>query len=239
MNQFNIDYENYLQEFLPLYKERPIIDNNGGMKIPHMFAAYCLLKELKPKLIIESGVWRGQGTWLFDQIDDNFKLVCIEPMSSAIRYRSKNALYYTTKDFNTIDWNKILLDNNIDASDVLVFFDDHQDFNKRLEFILEYTSIKKIIYEDNYPIGKGDCISPKKITSENYENIEDKNNFKDNVDYYFEFPPLWLEEKTRWGDNWNDLFKTPSPIFSKLPEELLQFQNEMNTYTWMCYINLK
>ena len=239
MNDFNINYENYLQEFLPLYKKRPILDNTGGMKLPHMFATYCMLKEIKPKLIIESGVWKGMGTWLFDQIDDSFKLVCIEPVPGYIKYRTKNALYYTEKDFNTIDWNKILLDNNIDASDVLVFFDDHQDFNKRLKFILKYTSIKKIIFEDNYPMGRGDCISPKKIISENYDNEEDKTSFKNNVNYYFEFPPLVIEEKTRWGDDWNFSFKTPSPIFSKLPEELLQFQNEMNMYTWICYINLK
>ena len=32
----------YLDEFIELYKERPIKDNFGGMKFPHMFGLFFL-----------------------------------------------------------------------------------------------------------------------------------------------------------------------------------------------------
>jgi hypothetical protein len=51
-----------LDEFVTLYQERPIQDNTGGMKAPHLFAVWFMMRKLAPELIVESGVWKGQGT---------------------------------------------------------------------------------------------------------------------------------------------------------------------------------
>jgi len=51
-----------LNEFKNLYENRPIIENEGGMKSPHMFPAWFVVKKLQPKWLIESGVWYGLGT---------------------------------------------------------------------------------------------------------------------------------------------------------------------------------
>jgi len=32
-----------------------------------MFASWFMARQLDPEVIIESGVWRGQGTWLLEQ----------------------------------------------------------------------------------------------------------------------------------------------------------------------------
>ena len=56
-----------INEFSELYETRPIKDNSGGMKSPHMFPAWFVVKKLKPKVLIESGVWKGQGTWFNDK----------------------------------------------------------------------------------------------------------------------------------------------------------------------------
>lgn len=53
-----------VDEFLSLYEHRPIQHNDGGMRTPHMFALWYTCKILQPSVIIESGVWRGQGTWI-------------------------------------------------------------------------------------------------------------------------------------------------------------------------------
>jgi len=82
----------------------------------------------------------------------------------------------------------------------LIFFDDHVDFSSRLEF-LEKANVKHIVYEDNYPPQRGDVLSPKKILENSL--IEDtiKEKFSSLVKEYFEFPPIYLPEKTRWGDS--------------------------------------
>lgn len=234
----DIDYSLYLNDFIEIYNKRPFDVNQGGMQFPHLYSTYCLLKTINPKLIIESGVWRGCGTWLLEQTCPNAKFVCIEPMLNVIKYRTNNALYYTDKDFNIIDWNKIIIDNKFDNLDVVVFLDDHQDFDKRLKYIIEKTSIKKIIVDDNYPTGKGDCISPKKILTDDNISEDIKNMFHENVKNYFEFPPVYQTENHRFG-NWKELYPEDVPIFNEIKEEFKSFINEMDCYTWMCYLELK
>ena len=52
--------------FEKLYEQRPIKNNIHGMRFQHMFATYFILKKLKPSFVIESGVFRGQSTWLIE-----------------------------------------------------------------------------------------------------------------------------------------------------------------------------
>ena len=44
----------HLGEFEAVYADRPIKDNQGGMKAPHMFAVWFMAKRLNPDLIVES-----------------------------------------------------------------------------------------------------------------------------------------------------------------------------------------
>ena len=60
-----------LDDFAQLYARRPITNNAGGMASPHMFLAWFVLQTLAPKAIIESGVFFGQGTWLFENACPN------------------------------------------------------------------------------------------------------------------------------------------------------------------------
>lgn len=58
------DVRSLLDEFLELYDNRPIIDNRGGMLSTHLFWTWYILKKLSPENIIESGVFKGQSTWM-------------------------------------------------------------------------------------------------------------------------------------------------------------------------------
>src|SRR5690349_11047684 len=82
-----------LEEFAALYAQRPIQDNQGGMKAPHMAYTWFVLKHLRPKVVIESGVWRGQSTWLIEQTCPDAELHCIDPDLSRLIYRSPKATY--------------------------------------------------------------------------------------------------------------------------------------------------
>ncbi|MBW7932821.1 MAG: hypothetical protein H3C62_04250 [Gemmatimonadaceae bacterium] len=140
-----------LPEFLERYRERPIADNAGGMQFNHAFAAFAVARHLAPPLIVESGVWKGQSTWLFEQACPNAQLVCIDPNPGVRRYTSRRA-EYRTDDFALLDW------SDAPCADALCFFDDHQNAYQRL-IEMRWWGFRRAIFEDNFPCGEGDSYS--------------------------------------------------------------------------------
>jgi len=63
----NKEISKELKEFSEIYENRPIKYNNGGGHSPHYFALWYIIKELNPLYVIESGVWKGQSTWIIEQ----------------------------------------------------------------------------------------------------------------------------------------------------------------------------
>ena len=242
-------FKNYFSEFKQLYESRPIQDNTGGMKSSHLFAFYCALKELQPNLVIESGVWKGQGTWFIRKALPDADIMSFDIDFSPLEYRDDD-VQYLKRDINTVDWIEFFKDNPEEKT--LLFLDDHQDFSERLYFF-DDAPFKHVVVEDNYPPSQGDIISPKKIyEGENY--IIDKfgvrnefelhssikRKFNDKVESYVELPPLYILDKTRWGDEWSgEKYKTPDPIFTS--EEIVDesYYTDCYDYTWMCYIKIK
>ena len=88
-----------LDEFSALYSRRPIKDNQGGMKAPHMFAVWFMVRKLAPDLVVESGIWKGQSTWLLEQACPDARLVSIDLNLGHREYVSKTAVYLD-KDFS-------------------------------------------------------------------------------------------------------------------------------------------
>ena len=250
MNTTNL--KKYFSEFRKLYEERPVQDNTGGMKSSHLFAFYCALKELQPNLVIESGVWKGQGTWFIRKALPDADIMSFDIDFSPLEYRDDD-VQYLKRDINTVDWIEFFKDNPEKTPEkTLLFLDDHQDFSERLYFF-DDAPFKHVVVEDNYPPSQGDIISPKKIyEGENY--IIDKfgvrnefelhssikRKFNDKVESYVELPPLYILNKTRWGDEWSgEKYKTPDPIFTS--EEIVDesYYTDCYDYTWMCYIKIK
>ena len=270
------DIEDRLGDFLELYKDKPIQDNAGGMKAPHMFAVWFMLKKLNPDIIVESGVWKGQSTWLLRQACPDARIIAID-LNLEVRDYIDNTVIYSDKDFSEHDWSDI-------TERSLVFFDDHQNAYKRLQQC-KWFGFKNIIFEDNYPPSNGDCYSIKKAFShagfepENsiqkknegsffkrkfrkvfekmgitpitltpqYENVKVSPNSHDakmiekNIEIYYEFPPVIKTEKTRWGDDWDEVnYPTSEPLLKGLKSPSMQiFIDEAIYYTWICYVKLK
>jgi hypothetical protein len=109
-----------LEEFADLYSRRPIAVNTGGMKSPHLFAMWFALWTMKPKAVIESGVWKGQGTWFIEQACPDAEIHCLDINLSRVEYRSMRAIYHEC-DFSFVDW------SGLPGEDTLLFFDDHQN----------------------------------------------------------------------------------------------------------------
>ena len=60
----NENFLQYIDDFLRIYASKPIKQNLGGMWINHSFALYSVLRAIEPKLVVESGVWKGHSTYI-------------------------------------------------------------------------------------------------------------------------------------------------------------------------------
>ncbi len=154
MQSFSLDRknaQNSVQEFIELYRSRPITRNRLGMGFNHCFATWFILREMQPKVVVESGVWRGQSTWLIEQALPEAEIIAIDPVPEARVYTSPRARYETA-DFSRLDW------SSADVANAVVFFDDHQNAYERLKEML-WLGFRHAIFEDNYPCGEGDFYS--------------------------------------------------------------------------------
>jgi len=147
-----------IQHFLKIYNERPIKNNIDGMRFQHMLITYFILKKIKPSMVIESGVFKGQSTWLIERALPNSKILSIDIDLSKREYISKRASY-SDIDFKDQDFSNI-------PDDTMVFFDDHVNHFERLQQA-NFFNIKNIILEDNYQINKGDFYTFKHAFSGN------------------------------------------------------------------------
>lgn len=224
------ELQGFLEEFAEVYKRRPVEDNLGGMKAPQMFAVWFMIKKLQPKWVIESGVWYGQGTWFFEQAAPSASIISIEPNLQRIKYQSKNTKY-TTTDFSLIKW-----EDYLDPKETLCIFDDHQNAMERLK-VATPQGFKHLMFEDNYPITQGDCVSLKTVLEEDKEDAVKARNY---LECYYEFPPTVKGEKTRWGDEWTDEFyPTHPPLITEYKEEYKDYFDSYDNYTWICYTKLR
>ena len=235
----NDDLKEGLKEFAELYRHRPIKNNTGGMKAAKMFYAWFVAKQMQPSVIIESGVWYGQSTWVFEQAAPKAEIHCIDPVpyyKDAKGYYSDKANYYT-QDFLQLDW------THVDKENSLCFFDDHQDAIARVARCCEL-HFKTLIFEDNYPPGQGDCYSLKKAFHQS------DNRFlapgmsvgayaSHVIETYFEFPPILKADINRWGLVW-DTYATSPPLLESVTEEYQKiYLEELKNYTWINYVTLK
>ena len=249
-----------LEEFAALYEQRPLRENPGGMTSSHLFLSWFVLRRLAPRAIVESGVWHGQGTWFFERACPRAQLHCVEPHLERIQYRSSGARYYD-RDLSTIDWAAL-------PEDTLFFIDDHQDAVERIKTI-HWLGFKHMIFEDNYPPGRGDCYSLKQAFMEagfHYvpgtvpekirgiargllqvqpkgvaANPVDAKYLKKNLEIYQELPPIFRVKRTRWGDEWSDeRYPTPEPLLTAVEKPTHQvYLDEATGYTWICYAKLR
>ena len=259
----------FLDDFTSLYKTRPIKNNKGGMLFTHMFYFYLILKNLKPELVIESGVYKGQSTWLIENTLPNSKIISIDIDLNQREYISKKS-EYRSLDFKYNEFKNI-------PNNTLVFFDDHVNHLERIKQS-NFFGIKNIILEDNYPTNKGDFQTLKQI-SNNY-NFTHKPGFFSLVKTYYQFTNIIIKKifSSKYNSNIDlnninhrirdafhnketsiylgNLFETyyefpplinnnqgnemsKKPILQKTPEDIVEYLDELLNYNFITYIKLK
>lgn len=229
------DFRQKLKEFSRLYSQRPIKNNIGGMNSAHMFYCWFMTKQLRPEFIIESGVWKGQSTWLLEMSAPQAKIISIDPNLKRRKYISKKAQYYT-KDFASIDW------SSIPKEKTLCFFDDHYGID-RIKQCNEF-GFKHILYDDNYPLAggnqnhpSGNALSPKAAF---YVNNKDILSLRPAIKTYYEFPPICPNRSDIRFKSEDCKGITPEPLMVEISDDAMKiYTEEAWGYSWICYIELK
>lgn len=222
------------------------------MRAPHIFLMWYVLREMRPDLVVESGIWKGQGTWFIEKACPSARIICMDPDLSRLEYKSPKALY-TTEDFSSFDFSQV------DAGRSVVFFDDHQHAPDRL-FQAASKGFSELLFEDNYyPAEVADCYTLKvALAGESWypefslSNILKRilhgkpkpylhtqamaQKLERLIDVYEELPPVALSSTTRWNTEWS---ATPSPLLTGFDTARQEFWDEADAYTWMAYVRLR
>lgn len=86
-------------------------------------------------------------------------------------YVDGNCTYFAGKDFvdfGSVNWGNVMKKHGItDLSQVLIFFDDHQNELKRVKQALK-AGFRHLVFEDNYDTGTGDHYSLRQICDQFY-----------------------------------------------------------------------
>lgn len=158
-------------EFARLLLSRPMgVKEYCGMSINHVFALWTTLRALQPPVVVESGVLKGQGTWLIRQALPTARIFSIDPVLLKDAWRDPSPLttYFTGvkfADFGAHDWIN-LVPARADRARGIVVLDDHMSAVRRVAEIIS-AGFGHTFYEDNWkyfgnrqrsPIGS-DCYS--------------------------------------------------------------------------------
>tara|TARA_B100000963_G_scaffold186448_1_gene162102 strand:- start:27185 stop:27976 length:792 start_codon:yes stop_codon:yes gene_type:complete len=247
-----------LDDFLKLYKKRPIKNNKKGMLFQHMFFTYLILKKVNPSKVIESGIFRGQSTWLIKKTLPNAKLIAIDIDLNQRKFID-NSVEYLSSDFSEINFN--------DTNNTLLFLDDHVNHYERIRDAY-FCGIKNIILEDNYMpldkktdfytlnhiLNKSDFIHKPGILSlfKTYLNfnkillkkifVKDYNSNKDlaNMNYRIRDVKYNINHHENLKKIINFYFIFPKLNLNILKnEDKKDYNNEFSTYNYLTFLKLK
>lgn len=141
-----------LREFASVLQTRPF-QNEEGLRGVSAFALYWFVKQARPTVVFEVGVWRGFSTWIIEQAAPNAEIFCFDPlfylqhMISPERlgqtYRSPRATY-SRDEFSCFDVPAVVARH----ARPLIFYDDHQNKFPRL-LQAKALGVRDLVFDDN------------------------------------------------------------------------------------------
>ena len=131
-----------IETFLALHRRRPIRDNTGGSGFHNLFWLWLILHRLEPDLVVESGVWKGQGTWLIRNARPTSEHLAFDIDLGTRVYRDPSVTYHEC------DWSAA--DVRSEQGRGLVFFDCHVDHGRRIREAHE-RGFEFVLLDDNPP----------------------------------------------------------------------------------------
>mmetsp|Transcript_9973 Transcript_9973/g.13983 ORF Transcript_9973/g.13983 Transcript_9973/m.13983 type:complete len:408 (-) Transcript_9973:135-1358(-) len=192
-----------MEEFLQVYKNRPDPVNMCGIRINHAMGLFLAVKQLKPTLVVESGVNAGVSTYFIRKASPTTRIFAVDPLDEPICKQGQRWIdpshlttYFTGSNFvdmTEMDWNGMIERQEFDPLTTLVFLDDHLHAYERIAAVMAH-GIRHILVEDNYKQDEGATPKDKKSTP---KQMFDGHFWKQKGDWlwertktYSEFPPL-------------------------------------------------
>ena len=133
-------------DFLALYRQRPIRSNTSGSGFNNCFWIYLTVRLLKPELIVESGVWKGQTSWLMHQASPSAAIHGFDINLSRLAYKADAIA------FHEMDWTGFDL-GPVDPSKSICFFDCHVNQARRIREAYD-RGFRILLFDDNPPVHK-------------------------------------------------------------------------------------
>ena len=195
-----------LDEFIDIYSVRPDKVNMCGIRINHALALFVTLRQIKPTLVVESGVNAGVSTYFIRAAMPDAKIYALDPEVKPICDQkerwidpSNKTTYFVGKSFIDVadhDWREMTDNGQMDPSSTLIFVDDHLHAIERIPALIK-AGIRHIMIEDNYKMGEGatkwDKLgTPKQAFKLSASKVRraDAEWLFNNLVVYSEFPPL-------------------------------------------------
>lgn len=220
-------------EWAENFRSAPFVNNNG-MAPDTSFYLYYWVREIAPKLIIESGTWRGFSTWVMRQAAPEAKIISLDPIFS-LGYcldATKIGNGYWPADLERIgtDFSCAGFEFITKPQPSLVLFDDHQHKIHRLQQAIQ-KGFQHIIFDDNLP-GQ----ATHKTFFHYLQDPAIKDWMNQVIDRFEIFPPLW---DTQAGMR-NEVF-VPGLNIPRDPELACLDTTGLprSGYTWLTYIKVK
>ena len=127
-----------LKPFAAAYAKRPRRVNFRGMSMSHAFSLWCVIRLLQPPVIVESGVYKAQGTYFIRMAaGPDAKILCLDPRPKSYEVYTDpnpNTLRFRGADFvdvAALDWDAHVPSRQQRAR-ALVVLDDHMNTLKRM-----------------------------------------------------------------------------------------------------------
>lgn len=163
----------HLDSFLVAFEERHKVfktmdksnHNVGGNGLFHSFILWATLKNLRPAMVVESGVYIGLNSWLIQKATEEWNPTIVlldphrlgwEPLGAETRkmYDLRGADKFV--DFEDVNWNAI----EKNRTNAFVFFDDHMDQLHRLRQA-HTLGFRHVMFDDNWIAGVGSMFTIK------------------------------------------------------------------------------
>jgi hypothetical protein len=193
------------------------------MKSIGMFWIWFITKKISPDLIIESGIWKGQSSWLLEQAVPEAKIISIDLMLNYREYISPK-IVYNSQDFSTLSFGDL---SNLRT---LCFFDDHQDVFPRICQAKE-KGFKHLLFDDNYPVGGG---SHKSLTHYLAENSDKTTFLKTIIKRFIILPQIVQGAMVNLQEGSFETIGLGIP----LEGDLKIFEQDVYSYRWTTYVEL-
>lgn len=129
----------WVDDFSDIFKDPPFKQTIGGAGYVNGVLIYCVVRALRPSIIVESGVFRGFTTWVISAAAPKSKIYCFDLDFSHLNFRAPNAEYFQS------DWMNVDLEL---SPDTLGFFDDHVSHARRV-VEADQRGLKYLLFDDD------------------------------------------------------------------------------------------